>query len=50
MGKTGLIRHIFEKEILKDTTTKNLRDLTIKQGKAVLGSLDTLPVRVLTKH
>lgn len=58
MGKTGLIQHVFQNEVSNNRfkgyyldlyPTKSLRDLTIKLGKAVLGSLDTAPARVLNQ-
>lgn len=58
MGKTGLVQHVFETDISKGAfkgyyidlyPTKTLRDLTVKLGRAVLGSLDSAPARVLNQ-
>lgn len=58
MGKTGLIQHVFEVDSAKETfkgfyidlyPTKTLRDLTVKLGRAVLGSLDSVPAKVLNQ-
>jgi uncharacterized protein len=58
MGKTGLIQHVFETGTSKTFfkgyyidlyPTKTLRDLTVKLGQAVLGTLDSVPAKVLNQ-